>query len=301
MKQSLFLREKGAGVLHREQHSKTSHGRQRGQALTEFIVIGLALIPLFLLMPVIAKYQDIVQATQMASRYVAFEAMTRNEDSLDGWKSANQLAGEVRRRFFSNADAPIKTNDTAGNFKAHQNLFWRDPKDQALIKDFDSDVNVSFGSNKSASNGDAGFNSVNKVSDGMPFKSVSAELGLPADGIYTANISVALLNLPKELMGYTKSYDEFKNINLQIVRSTSLVVNPWAAKEPAQVESRIDKPLLFPAGYTAKKLSAGLALDVLVGMVEIPKYFPAICTKGCGPKLGELEFWRDTVPADRLK
>ena len=36
----------------------------RGQALTEFLVISLVLISLFLLLPVIGKYQDISHASQ---------------------------------------------------------------------------------------------------------------------------------------------------------------------------------------------------------------------------------------------
>ena len=97
-----------------------------GQALTEFLVVALALIPLFLLVPMIAKYQDISHFTQLASRYAAFDAMTRN-DSVSTWKPEAQLADEVRRRFFSNSDAPIKTGDVVGNFDANRNLFWSNP------------------------------------------------------------------------------------------------------------------------------------------------------------------------------
>jgi hypothetical protein len=59
--------------------------RTRGQALTEFLLVSLALIPLFLLLPMIGKYQDINHATQMASRYAAFDAILRN-DSQNSWK-----------------------------------------------------------------------------------------------------------------------------------------------------------------------------------------------------------------------
>lgn len=81
-----------------------------GQALTEFIVLALALIPLFLLIPIIAKYQDIAYATQIASRYVAFDVMTR-ADGNSSSKPQKKLEDEVRRRFFGNSDAPIKTDD----------------------------------------------------------------------------------------------------------------------------------------------------------------------------------------------
>ena len=271
---------------------RTSAARaQQGQALTEFIVIALVLIPLFLLIPVIGKYQDISHATQMASRYLAFEAMTRN-DGMSSWKPVDQLAGEVRRRFFSNAEAPIKTDDAAGNFKAHQNLFWRDPQGDALIKDFDSDVKISFGPGNSAEHSGA----FSGASDADPFK-LSETLGLQTQGIYTANITVALANFSPQPNSYAKSFDEFANIGLTMTRHTSLLVDAWTAKEPAQVESRINKPELFPGSLLApvKPLT-----DAAAFVMESPKYWPGICVT-CGPQLGEFEFWRDVVPADRLK
>jgi len=264
---------------------------QQGQALTEFIVIALVLIPLFLLMPMIAKYQDIAHMTQMASRYVAFEAMTHN-DGMSAWEPVGQLANDVRRRFFSNSDAPIKTNDAAGNFKANQNMFWRNPKGDALIKDFDSDVKISFGPAGSADH-NAAFSG---ASDGKPFIESNA-LGLQARGIYTANITVAVADLPSVPGSYAKSYDEFKNIGLSMTRHTSLLIDSWAANGPAKVEARIDAPLLFP-GKLLEPVKP--LVDVAVAVMESPKYWPSICTS-CGPKLGQLDFWRDVVPADRLK
>jgi hypothetical protein len=276
---------------------RTVYASQQGQALTEFVVIALALIPLFLLMPVVAKYQDIAHASQMASRYLAFEAMTRN-NGMSSWKPVNQLAGEVRRRFFSNSDAAIKTDDTAGNFKANQNMFWRDPKGDALIKDFDSDVTISFGPGHSAGHS-GGFSA---ASDGKPFTEgpfkAYEKLALQAPGIYTANITVAVANLPSEPNTYTKSYDQFRNIGLTMTRHTSLVVDSWSAKDPDQVDSRVGNSVLtFPGKMLA---SVKPVVDAAVGVVELPKYYPGACFT-CGPKLGELEFWHDVVPADRLR
>ncbi|MGV7207009.1 hypothetical protein ACLB1G_04040 [Oxalobacteraceae bacterium A2-2] len=78
-----------------------------GQALAEFLVLAVALLPLFLLLPLIAKYQDIAYQTLVASRYVAFDAMTRN-DGQSSWKPPEQLAAEVRRRLAGAADAPSR-------------------------------------------------------------------------------------------------------------------------------------------------------------------------------------------------
>lgn len=247
--------------------------KQRGQATTEFIVIALALIPLFLLTPMIGKYQDISHAAVMASRYAAFDAMTHNE-GMNSVRPSSELAGDVRRRFFSNPDAALKTKDTAGDFKANQNLFWRDPKDDPLIKNF-SDIAVS--------------NSTSVASDNQPFLLLSGLFGLQAKGIYTADVVVTLANLPK-ILGYTNSYHEFESISLSMARSTSLVVDPWMASGPVQAEQRFGgNPGVFPASSLAN-------ITPIVGAAT------ATIDYGLSPpKLGKLDFWRDNVPADRLQ
>jgi hypothetical protein len=263
--------------------------RDGGQALTEFLVVALALVPLFLLMPLIAKYQDIAHQTEMASRYVAFDAVARNEFQ-NSWKDPAQLAGEVRRRFFSNSDAPIKTNDTAGNFDAHRNLFWRGPSDQPLIADFDRDVTISFGNTGSSQS--AGFTAAH---DGAPFNKVagtelethiSDQLKLRAAGIYTGNVSVNLAKTPD----FLKSYQSFDKLDLLITRHTSVVINGWDADSAQKVTERIDSKLLVP-GTLLRPI--GSTLSGFFTPFEGGKISP--------PKLGQLDFWQDVVPADRLK
>jgi hypothetical protein len=253
---------------------------QSGQALTEFLALAIALVPLFLLVPMIAKYQDIAHHTQMASRYAAFDAMTRN-DSISTWKPEAQLADEVRRRFFSNPDAPIKTNDTAGDFKAHQNMFWRNPDDTAMVLDFSRDVVVTYGPGNGASHS----NGLTASSDGgaMP---LASKFGLQSRGIYTANVSVAIANVPALL----SAYRPFDALNLRMQRSTSTLYDAWSAKGPEQAEQRFGgDPAVFPAGALSS-MSA-----------QIGEAVTAMDPMTASPKLGRLDFWRDVVPSDRLK
>jgi hypothetical protein len=272
--------------------SKRAQLRSRinGQALTEFLVVALALVPLYLLLPLIAKYQDIAYQVQMASRYAAFDAAANNEWQ-NKWKDPSQLAGEVRRRFFSNPDAPVKTNDTAGNFKAHRNAFWNGPTNEPLIADFDADVAVSFGSNRSAAQG----GSLTPASDGHPFNSaantevethISDQLSLKTTGIFTGNVSVRLANAPS----FLTLYQPFDKINLSVTRHTSVVVNGWDAADQRQVVERIDSKLLVPGTMLkqVQPLVAGVVGVAEAGQVQ-------------APRLGELEFWNDVVPPDRLK
>jgi hypothetical protein len=264
--------------------------RTSGQALTEFLVVALALVPLFLLMPMIAKYQDLVYQTQMASRYVAFDASVRNEWQ-NSWKDPGQLAGEVRRRFYSNPDAPIKTNDTAGNFDAHRNLFWRRPANEPLIADFDKDVSVSFGETRNASQA-AGLKAsrdgdpFNKIGGTNAATNIADQLSLKAAGIFTGNVSVTLANTP----AFLKSYQPFDKIDLSITRHTSLLVNGWDADLPSKVVERIDSKLLVP-GTLLRPIGS------LTGAFIMPFEAAQVQT----PQLGELDFWQDVVPSDRLK
>ena len=254
---------------------------QRGQALTEFLVVALALMPLFVLIPVIAKYQDISHSTQLASRYAAFDALSGHADSSGG-KTESQLADEVRRRFFSNAGAAIKTQDTAGNFNAHRNLFWRDPNGNPLIKDF-ADIELSFGFRNAASRAAA----FSAASDGAPFL-LRDELDLPTRGIHTANVSVALANLPAGL-GFFEPLDR---LNLSIGRSTSVVFDTWAARDPEEVEARIGRSAkVFPAGALS---AVSPLVDAAVSAIDARAGLS-------GPRLGRLDFWRDLVPQDRLR
>ena len=237
--------------------------QQQGQALTEFLVVAVALIPLFLLIPVIAKYQDIAHTTQMASRYAAFDNLVRN-DSQNTVKPTNQLQDEVRRRFFSNSDAPIKTMDVAGDFQAHQNLFWRTPDDKPLITNFD-DITLTPTRQASA--------------DGAPFKP-----GFGATGIVSVNVNVRLANLPA---GW-RFYEPFDKIDLSINRRTSVLSDGWTGKNPLDVQQRFAD--LVPANKPLPLLSK--FLNPTMKLVE-PGVSP--------PKLGQLDFWQDDVPAKRLK
>jgi hypothetical protein len=261
----------------------------RGQALVEFLALALVLVPFLLLLPMIAKYQDIAHAADMAARYVAFDA-TVNNDATTGWKPDGQLAGEVRRRFFSNATAPVKTNDIPGDFKADQNLFWRDPKDNALIRSFDDDVRISFGESASLDR-NAGFRG---AADGTPFVGHGV-MDLGARGVFRGNVSVRVANLPDSLTGPTKSYDRLKSLDLVIRRHVDLTPDAWTASGPGQVASRIDKDAIN-AGTNLKTLHLPELVEVAAIVLEIPTG----CTSHCGPKIGELEYWQEVVPADRI-
>jgi hypothetical protein len=117
---------------------------------------------------------------------------------------------------------------------------------------------------------------------------LSAPLQLRARGIYTANVGVRLANLPEGL----RFCEPFDRIDLVVARGTSVLIDPWTARNPQQIEAKIGaSPTVFPVGSLA---SVSSAVDATISLVDAPGLIS-------GPKLGQLDFWRDVVPDDRLK
>ena len=257
---------------------------QRGQSLVELLVVSLALVPLFLLLPMVAKYQDVAHVTQVASRYAAFDATINNDEAESGFKPAAQLAQEVRRRFFSNPDAPIKTGDAAGDFKAHQNPFWRDPRDNPLIARMD-DVAVKLAATGSV-DADQGF-------------TASRSFGLVDPPLYRGEVQVPLVNLPAGI----RSYEPLDHINLQLGRQTTVMVSDWAGRHPDDVNARVRRAqghLLADAGELVGGLDLTEGVAVAADALKLP-FFLLELNKVKPPAVGKLELWTDVVPEDRLR
>ena len=259
---------------------------QAGQSLTELLVVSFALVPLFLLIPMIAKYQDIAHTTQVASRYAAFDATIHN-DQTNGFKPAEQLAQEVRRRFFSNPDAAIKTHDAAGDFKAHQNLAWRDPKDNSLIEHID-DVAVQLVPAGATDTDGAG---------GVFMASQGFDLNHPP--LYRGKVEVPLLNLPAGV----KSYEPFDNIDLRVGRQTTVMIADWAGENPDQVNDRVrgsQSNPLADVGSVMGNLDLMRATSIASDAMALP-FLLFELGKVEPPRMGKLDRWSDVVPADRLR
>jgi hypothetical protein len=191
-------------------------GFQQGQSTIEMIVISFFLVPLMIIAPLLGKYLDIAETATVASRYVAFEGTVHHTSSLGGWKSEATLAKEVQRRFFSNGDAAIKTNDVAGNFNANRNVLWFDHRGDALLSDFDKNVMVT----------------TKKEIFTQPFGALYAgAFNLAQDNLYTGRVNVNIENIA--------GLEPFDALGLGVDRHTTVLVDPWAASGPDQVSSKI--------------------------------------------------------------
>jgi nitrate reductase NapE component len=251
--------------------SASGPARQRGQSTVEFVVLALVLVPLLLAVPLIGKYMDIAQTAAVASRYAAFEGTVRHSTATDGWKTDADLAMEVRRRFFSNSDAPVKTGDAAGDFNAHRNTLWFDHRGDPLLPKFVDNVGVKMMRESSAQPSGAFY---------------AASLGLPGDNLYTGQVIVNVADIA--------GFKPFDNLKLSINRSTTVLADSWAASGPGMIEGKIKKDGFNPLGPFPYK-----PLEVLGGNPVVDLALTLFEYGAPPPDIGRVE--PDRVPAGRLK
>lgn len=196
-----------------------------GQSTIEFIVLALVLVPLLLIVPLLGKQLDIAHAAINASRYLAFEGMVHHGAGVQAWKTDAILAAEIGRRFFSNSDAPIKTGDLAGDFDAHRNPLWFDPRGRALLPALATNVGAA----------------TRREALAQPFGALHADnLGLDGNSLYTGRVRVDLAKIDKLV--------PFDTLELSIQRQTTVLVDAWAASGPDGVRSALRRDGWNPLG-----------------------------------------------------
>lgn len=213
-------------VSHQAPTGPRGGGRQRGQALVEWLVVALALLPLFVLVPVLGRLQDQAHQVEMASRQAAFDHALR---------------------------APL----------AFQAL-------QPMVGGLAFEA-IEF-SSPAASAFDA---------------TVRSALQLPSVGLYQAQATLSVPPVPAGL----RFWAPFDQLDLQITRQTTLLVDGWGATSPQRVDAQTAG--LAPGGAQAASL--------LQPVMQVAHPFVELSGVPDAPAFGQLERWRDLVPADRLR
>jgi hypothetical protein len=234
-----------------------------GQAVIEFLVALAALTPVFLIFPILAKYTDVMQAAEVASRYVAFESVAH--DPLHGYLRDEEIAAELRTRIFSNSDTPLRNVALENSAEATRNPLWMDHRSRPLM----------------AAPGSA-ITARTNVTTRDPFPAARPwwhdGFDLRARNFVSGSANVQLDAIP--------SLAPFANGPLAIERRTALLVDDWTALNPADVRQRITRAgtAIYPAGALRDALTlAGLLPPILTDTKLEPG----------------LPDW-DVVPCDRL-
>lgn len=169
---------------------------QRGQAMAEFAVAMLVLMPLILGIIYMGKFADIKHQVIQASRFAAFER------AIDPSPSAQEvdptIQEETRARFFTDASQhPIGNKDSTSGLTtaSSENPLWGQLDGEALIDKY-SDVKVALshstlGSGAVTAMNDAGQLYFSQHSDGM----VQADVSVPVVNIASLPAPLNALNL----------------------------------------------------------------------------------------------------------
>lgn len=197
--------------------SLRSRSAQRGQSLLEFIVLALVLVPLFIALPLLGKYLDLAHSTELAARYLVFEATVSDPEQP---KASDEMrALELRQRFFGRSDAPIRSLPASADAAAQHNPLWSDHRGDALLAATRTDVEVHSDWHRRSAPagaffaGDRGFD-------------------LPQHNELHARVIVR----PRDIAGFVPLHA----IGLQIARHHRILTDPWTATSSASVSRRIE-------------------------------------------------------------
>jgi hypothetical protein len=241
-----------------------AYRRITGQAVIEFLVALAALVPIFLIFPVLAKYTDVMQAVEVASRYAAFESVAH--DPLNGYLRDEQIAAELRTRIFASSDTPLRNVALENAAETASNPLWVDHRSRPLLAAPGTPISAR-----------------TNVTARDPFPAARPwwrdGFDLRARNFVLGSVNVRLDAIP--------SLAPFANASLAVERRTALLVEDWTALNTGDVRQRITRagPAIYPAGALGDTIAvAGLLPPILTDARLEPR----------------LPDW-DVVPCDRLQ
>lgn len=199
---------------------------QAGQALTELAILSAVLVPLFLLIPIVAKYAHLGQATKQAARSAAWEATVVEDHN---WGTLMDASWRDRQRallidrHFGNADAPITSQPPTVEADA--------PVDNTLMGTFSGEplleqAGVELLPYKSES---AGF--IGEALDGIDGILEALPGGFPPneDGLVTAEVMVRPEDLKTADGSPATFLAPFDTLGLEFRASHTVFADGWGA------------------------------------------------------------------------
>jgi len=261
-------------------HGFISPRRMRGQALTELAVMAAVLVPLFLLIPIVAKYGHINQMAQQAARNAAWEASVSKDYALP-----NQLEAERKAldRNFAAADARIrsKIRNAAARGEFGDQMLNTFSGRKLLERD-----NMEVGRMTQAS-------SPGRMDDALKLLPRLGKFPPNGQGYVTANVKLNIRDLQLSDGGRARYLEPLDSLNLVLDRKQTLLVDAWNASGPRRgsrsVVSTISPELAPTTGLDG--------LDKVLDMFKPLEFLPVIGAIG-KLDLGTVE--PDIVPADKL-
>ena len=240
--------------------------RARGQALIEFLVVALVLVPMFLLIPLLGKYLDMKQSAIAASRTLAFECTVRYEDCAN-LNANTSFADEIRRRFFSGNGTDILTNDRPAQDvigAGTGNALWVDRQGRPLLERY-SDVGIVADAKTLNMGGSLVGTMSNNVGPGL--------FGLQMDrGMFDGRVqaNVASQN------GGSDFVSQLDSLGVKMQFHTAILTDAWTAKGPGSSGDLCNTASGSVIGRISPAMSGqcSAAVDVPLKVADVA-YLPA--------------------------
>ncbi len=305
---------------------------QHGQAMVEtLIAAALVMVPLFLAIPVIAKYLDIKTYTVQAARYAAWErtvwfggaaaesfGLGSGSTFSNKWdaneKTDDQIRAEIGARLLSDSGTtPFKDTDrTAGSWVGGASkLLWRDRRGNTLLQSYSDISNNTRGSSHAS---DIAPGTVNQlISPLVTAGSVVSNFMVDTRGKYTADVKIAVREVAYNTdagLGPCASctVDDYLATGTKMAFSEKNVIlaNGWNANGPGSLDEYSTaagkKKMsvynqvrgLTPSSLLRPPTDSVFAKVMSVLQVVALVFFPELSTL----ELGRIEV--DRVPPDRL-
>ncbi|MCT8285260.1 pilus assembly protein [Xanthomonas translucens pv. translucens] len=255
--------------------------RMRGQGMVELAVCAALLVPLFLLIPVVAKLGHSKQMAMQAARNAAWEASVANNYQPPGRALLQQRALD---RSFADADTPItsRVSSSSGAFADQMlNTF----SNRKLLEK--SDLSIT----RTSNGGSPGY--VDNAAALVPQNFADNAFPPNRNGYVTAEVALNYRDLKTTDGRPARFLEPLDNLNLVDKRHQTLLTDAWNASGPRSGPRSVVSAVrpLAPVSYFS-------GLDRIFDMVKPLK--PILPMVG---SLGDLELGTiepDIVPSDKL-
>lgn len=254
---------------------------QQGQALAEVVVLAAVLVPLFLLVPIVAKYIHLRHAAEQAARAAAWQATVSPDYALPDRQRTQRMLIE---RHLGRADATVRTEvpDQPADATV-EDAFVNTFSDHTLLKRQDISLRAFRDEQAPGLMGQI-LGMVEKFPGAFPPNE---------NGLVTASVELRPQNL-KRADGQPAAYlAPFDSINLQMEASHTLLADAWNAAGAGIGDSPRDRSVTSQVRTLVPTAMLGQVPDL--GALEI---IPIIGV------IGRLEFGLikpDVVPKPRLQ
>ncbi|MCW0372659.1 pilus assembly protein [Xanthomonas sacchari] len=256
--------------------------RMRGQGMVELAVCAAVLVPLFLLIPVIAKFGHSKQMAMQAARNAAWEATVAGNYQPPG---RAMLQSKALDRNFADADTPITSRASNTNSGVFSDQMLNTFSNRKLLEKRDLSIS------RTSNTGSPGY--VDEAATLLPKNYFDNAFPPNKSGYVTAEVMLNYRDLKTADGRPARFLEPLDNLNLVEKRHQTLLTDAWNASGPRTGARSVIATVrpLAPVSY----------FEGLDGVFDLMKPLkPILPMVG---SLGDLELGTiepDVVPADKL-